>query len=407
MEDTGWPPVSPVNPDVEMSIDQVNDEQDLHLISTIPSPGIEASSSSNTNQNVPASSSDKTAKKAMFGSTLKRSGDNRKRQKKNDSNKKQKTKKAEKNTKKVYLVSDVDIKLYVEKHKISQPMFSFYLSKKIGFECNKSKRRLTSGEVKKLFPFVRSICFELLSTVNNKKRFNKEKKLVLSSINRSARTQYSWADIVKGKQIPSTEKSILVAARDNKIQRLISENNELKKSNKKLSEEKAALELRLSNILQRVESLEKKEQQRSALDPYKDKKKLAGSGQPLCHICLPAHVFSYKKPVIGEFCNSDFCLRMLDTSVRVPLSGGIKCANCSNGLVFVERATKTVLGSCNNDSNFVPTSYWVSKRDKIEADLRRQTESSVRDQSHNLSRLEEQRRREFETATRESRRRDD
>jgi len=47
-----------------------------------------------------------------------------------------------------YVVSEEDMNLYVRAHKVSDQMFSHYLSKRIGFESSKVKRRLSRNEVK-------------------------------------------------------------------------------------------------------------------------------------------------------------------------------------------------------------------------------------------------------------------
>jgi len=236
-----------------------------------------------------------------------------------------------------YEVSDSDILLYNTKHRVSDEMFSHYLRKRIGYECKKKNKRLSKKEVKNLFSPVRSLCLELLAQVKVKKLLNREKKVVITSIQKSTSSNISWSDIVKGKKVvPGTEKDIHLAAKNDKIKKQAEEIRRLKDIVKKRDDEIKTLTVRYNNLADRVLVLERNEVSRKTRDPYADLKKLAAKGSLFCNECLPPSAFIYKKPVLTPAPAKDCGLNKM-------------CDNCKSVKVYVSAGTSIPLFSYHHN----------------------------------------------------------
>jgi hypothetical protein len=257
-----------------------------------------------------------------------------------------------------YVITDGDLALYNTKHRVSDDMFKHYLNKRIGFECTKKKKRLNKKEVKNLFSPVRSLCLELLAQVKVKKSFNKEKKIVIGSVQKSTNTKLSWSDIVKGKKaIPVTDGNILVAAKDDKIKRQAEKIKDLTSKLNEKEKEITSLMSRLQNLTDRIIVLERNESSRRTRDPFSDLKKLASKGSCFCQECLPPTAFSYKKP-------------LLVTSSQVSHGERSKmCENCKKVKVYLSSGNFIPIFSYNNEKKVFytyPEGYNVLNQFKSE-----------------------------------------
>lgn len=237
-----------------------------------------------------------------------------------------------------YVITDGDITLYNTKHRVSDNMFKHYLNKRIGFECSKKKKRLNKKEVKNLFSPVRALCLELLAQVKVKKSFNKEKKVVIDSIQKSTSTKISWSDVVKGKKaIPTMQKDILVTAKDEKIRNQAEKIKTLNRQLQEKEKEIKSLSVRLQNLTDRIIVLERNEASRKTRDPFSDLKKLASKGSCFCQECLPPTAYTYKKPLLVA--NSQ-----VSHGERSKM-----CENCKKVKVYLSSGTFVPIFSYNND----------------------------------------------------------
>jgi len=249
-----------------------------------------------------------------------------------------------------YIVTSSDLTQYQTRHRVSDPMFKHYLSKRIGFESSKKGRRLNKQEVKKLFPLVRALCFELLATVRTKRSYNVEKKIVMTSLHKSTNSNIKWSEIVKGrKTLPPVKKDILITAKDDKIQRQSTEINILKS---RLIEKETLISNQaksIANLSDRIKALEDKERNRKKKDPFSDRKKLANSGSVLCHVCLPPVHYMYKKTLTTK--PSEVHCQVWDV-----------CVNCTRRSVFLSAGKGLPLVDCKNDGSdvyFYPEGHTV------------------------------------------------